>query len=188
MDQVLDEAKLYFELHAAIVPFRQYESPPKATGLLVRTLEDRLQATLERLFRLLGLRYPPRQIYAAYRAIERRSGEDFSAALDFLDNVLERDLKRVMLALLDEDAVLAQHGEELFRVKARDLSGALQWLIHSGDMWLGLLRDGDGRGVAHQGLAGDIREVGASPPVRRSRRSLEPRKRYCRSWSQLCPN
>jgi ATP:ADP antiporter, AAA family len=37
-----------------------------------RTLKDRLTTTLERLFRLLGLRYPPRQIYAAYLAVNRR--------------------------------------------------------------------------------------------------------------------
>lgn len=135
-EQILEEAKYYFELHASLAPLRAYKTPPTATALLVRTLEDRLRITLERLFRLLGLRYPQRQIYAAYLAINKRTGEDFTAAVDFLDNVLERELKKVLLPLLDEDIVLAQHGRDLFRIETKDVRGALQSMMRSNDPWL----------------------------------------------------
>ncbi len=134
--QVLDEAKYYFELHSALAPLRKYEAPTPAASLLVRTLEYRLRTTLERLFRLLGLHYPPREMHAAYRALQGRTTDDFTAALDFLDNVLERELKRVLLPLLDEDAVLPDHARELFRIEPKDAQSALRSLIHSGDPWL----------------------------------------------------
>lgn len=134
--QVLEEARYYFDLHSSLAPLRRFESPAPATSLLIRTLDNRLRATLERLFRLLGLRYPPLQMYAAYRAVQGRAGVDFPAALDFLDNVLERELKRVLLPLLDEEAVLADHAHELFRIERKDVVAALRSLIHSGDRWL----------------------------------------------------
>ena len=114
--QVHEEARSYFENHGALSALRDANGSRPATALLVRTLEDRLNATLDRLFRLIGLKYPPRQIYAAYLAVNRRDGEEFTAALDFLDNVLERELKRVMIPLLDEDSVLAKRGQELFSI------------------------------------------------------------------------
>ena len=66
-----------------------------AARLLSLTIEERLKGTLERLFRLLGLRYPPKEMYSAYRAVSRRQHDEATAALEFLDNTLERDLKRV---------------------------------------------------------------------------------------------
>lgn len=158
--QVLEEAKYYFELHAALAPLRDCDSPGRATSLLIRTLEDRLRATLERLFRLLGLRYPPNQIKAAYLAIHRRTGEDFMAAVDFLDHVLERELKRVLLPLLDEDAVLAQHALELFRIEQKDVPGALQSLLHSGDPWLTACAIAAAAELRLRELAHDVRHAG----------------------------
>jgi len=132
---VHEEARYYFEIHAALKPLRNGNGG-RATRLLVRTLEDRLSSTLERVFRLIGLRYPPKQIYGAYLAVKQESGEDHAAALEFLDNTLERELKRVLLPLLDEDAVLAQRGRELFRIESRTAESALRELIRSDDAWL----------------------------------------------------
>lgn len=132
---VHEEAKRYFELHSTLAPLCENGSGP-ATRLLIRTLEDRLKVTLDRVFRLLGLRYPPKQIYAAYVAVNARSGDDHAAAVEFLDNVLEREFKRVLLPLLDEDAVMAQHGRDLFRIERKDAEAALRELIRGDDAWL----------------------------------------------------
>ena len=130
--------------------------------MLIRTLEDRLSVTLERLFRMLGLKYPPRQMYAAYRAINRRGGEDYVAAVDFLDSVLDRQLKRVLLPLLDEDAVLAQHARELFRIEGQDVQSALRTLIHSGDPWLTACAIAAAADLRIRDLAHDVREAASS--------------------------
>ena len=71
--QIYREARYYFELAAALAPLRDQKAAARTAGdLLVRTLEERLQRTLERLFRLLGLRYPPKEIYSSYLAFSRQ--------------------------------------------------------------------------------------------------------------------
>lgn len=135
-EQIHQEARYYFELNAALAPFRDQSKPSSAASLLARTIEERLRLTLERLFRLLGLRYPPTEIYSAYLAVNRRHGEQFSAALEFLDSVLERDLKRILLPLLDAPEHVLETGRHLFSIEPKTPEEAIRELIRSGDPWL----------------------------------------------------
>ena len=134
--QIHQEARYYFELNAALAPFRDQASAPGAASLLARTIEERLGQALERLFRLLGLCYPPREIYAAYLAVSRRTGEQHAAALEFLDSVLDRDLKRVLLPLLDAPNHVIETGRHLFGIEVKTAETAVRDLICSGDPWL----------------------------------------------------
>jgi HEAT repeat protein len=137
VDQISAEARRYYELNAALEPFKDRDAASHAAPrLLARSIEERLKGTLERLFRLLGLRYPPKEIYSAYRAVSRRQHEEATAALEFLDNTLERDLKRILLPLLDAPEHLHEHGKELFGVEVRSAEEAIRELIHSRDPWL----------------------------------------------------
>src|SRR5262249_37194192 len=116
-DQLLAEARTYYELSATLAPFRTIDTPDlRATRLLERTLADRLNAVLSRLFRLLGLRYPPKDVYSAYLAVSKPARYDANAALEFLDNVLDRGLKRVLVPLLDAPQNVLDRGHELFGV------------------------------------------------------------------------
>lgn len=134
--QVLNEAKHYFELNAALEPLRDQKNPRTAGGLLASSIDEQLKQTLERLFRLLGLRYPPKEIYAAYLAVNRGPREQFAAALEFLDNVLDRDLKRILLPMLEDTVHLAERGRTLFHLEAKTPRDAIRDLLHSGDGWL----------------------------------------------------
>jgi AAA family ATP:ADP antiporter len=134
--QIHQEARQYCELNAALAPFRAGQDGSRAATLLARTINERLRQTLERLFRLLGLRYPPREIYSAYLGVCQHSGEMHTAALDFLDNVLERDLKRVLLPLLDAPGHVLETGRHLFGIEVKTAETAIRDLIRSGDPWL----------------------------------------------------
>ena len=134
--QIYQEARYYFELNAALAPFRNRQKPAPAASLLARTIEERLRQTLERLFRLLGLRYPPRDIYSAYVAVNQQQAERFSAAVEFLDNVLERDLKRILLPLLDAPDHVLETGKHLFGIDGKTPEAAVRDLIRSKDPWL----------------------------------------------------
>jgi ATP:ADP antiporter, AAA family len=129
------EAKYYYETAASLYAFRENKETP-AARLLAATLEDRLKRTLERLFRLLGLKYPPKEMHAAYLALNRKSTDEYTAAIEFLDNVLEREFKRMLLPLLDEEARIVQTGRDLFGVEVKDPSAALRRLLRSGDSWI----------------------------------------------------
>ncbi len=157
--QILSEARTYFELNAALAPFRDQKNPRTAAGLLAASIEERLKQTLERLFRLLGLRYPPKEIYAAYLAVNRGRGEQHAAALDFLENVLDRDLKRIVVPLLDDTARLAEQGRKLLGVEVRGAEQAIRELIRSGDPWLVACAMAAASELKFQSLAPDIREA-----------------------------
>jgi AAA family ATP:ADP antiporter len=129
------EARYYYEMTAALSPFKENRETP-AARLLAETLEERLRGTLERLFRLLGLKYPPKEMHAAYLALNHKKSDEYTAAVEFLDNILERELKRVLLPLLDEDARIIQTGQDLFGVAEKDQRAALREILKSGDCWL----------------------------------------------------
>jgi HEAT repeat protein len=136
-ERILKEARHYFELYAALYPLRGPAAENRAaTKLLARSIDDRLKQTLERLFRLLGLRYPPKEIYNAYRAVSRDNVEEHTAALEFLDNILERDLKRILIPLLDAPENRMARGRELFGVEPLTAEEAIRESIHSHDAWL----------------------------------------------------
>ena len=135
-EQILKEARHYVELNAALAPFRERKDGLAATRLLARTIEDRLTATLARLFRLLGLRYPPKEIYSAYLAVSGRRHEELSAAVEFLDNVMERDLKKMLLPLLEAPDHVLEQGRDLYGVNVPTAEEAIRDLIRSHDPWL----------------------------------------------------
>ena len=72
---------------------------------LTKTLEQRLDRQLERIFHLLGLRYPPSDIETAYAGIRSTDAELRLNTLEFLDNLLDMDLKKVVIPLAETTVV-----------------------------------------------------------------------------------
>lgn len=68
---------------------------------LIRTLETRLDENLERIFRLLGLSYPPVEMYNAYKGIKSPDPQTRISAMEFLDNVLEINIKQVIIPVIE---------------------------------------------------------------------------------------
>jgi ATP/ADP translocase len=168
-EQIYREARYYFELGAALAPFRSHDPGPRtATFLLIRSIEERLRQTLERLFRLLGLRYPPAEIYSTYLAVaKKQQGEDSAAALEFLDNLLDRDLKRVMIPLLDAPEHLPERARDLFGVEYPNAESAVRELIRSRDPWLASCAIAAAGELQFRKLASEIAEAAgqAEPEV-----------------------
>jgi AAA family ATP:ADP antiporter len=159
-DQISNEARYYYELNAALQPFQERGGEARsAASLLARTIEERLQRTMERLFRLLGLRYPPKEIYFAYLAVSRKRHEEATAALEFLDNTLERSLKRILLPLLDAPEHVLEHGKDLYGVEIPTAEQAIRELIRSRDPWLAACAMAAAAELELRGLAPDIREA-----------------------------
>jgi ATP/ADP translocase/HEAT repeat protein len=77
-------------------------SSAPAAALGADTLRAARRRSLERLCRLLGLRYRQDDLHNAYRGLTSENAALRSSALEFLDNVLEWDLKRDLLPLLDD--------------------------------------------------------------------------------------
>ncbi len=82
-------------------PEGRNDGPYKSRLLLVRAMEERLENCLERIFRLLGLRYPPRDMLSAYLGLMSNISRLRANAIEFLDNVLESDLKRSLIPIVE---------------------------------------------------------------------------------------
>jgi ATP/ADP translocase/HEAT repeat protein len=159
--QLSSEARTYYELSAALAPFRELLAGDRpALRLLARTIEDRLKNTLSRLFRLLGLRYPPKDVYYAYLAVSKPTRYDSATALEFLDNVLDRDIKRLLLPLLDAPQNLLSHGRDLFGVQRVPVEDAIRSQIRSGDPWLAPCAMAAAAELKMGGLAADSAQSG----------------------------
>jgi len=171
--QILNEARHYFELHAALSPFGDEKGAHTATGLLARTIEERCTQTIERLFRLLGLRYAQREIHAAYRAVYGNRVDQIGAALDFLENVLDHSLRRVVLPLLESAGRVTEKGWDLFGVEVSHPELTVRELIRSGDPWLVACAMATAAEQKYRELAPEIAQAAqrAGPEVREVARS-----------------
>ncbi len=122
---ILEECKLYHQTLSAmhtqiIISYRNRKRSRKeisdrerdARGSLLELLERRLDSGLERIFKLLGLQYPQRDVEIAYEGLLSEKHDARANAIDFLDNLLTGDLKRRLLPIIEE-SVLDVYSEEV---------------------------------------------------------------------------
>jgi AAA family ATP:ADP antiporter len=117
VSKIKNEARDYLDMLLILYAQKQMESDPKnskkgvsrAREQLIRGLEIRLDASLERLFRLLGLKYPPVEMYSAYKGIRSRDREIRMGAMEFLDNILDGRLKHVVMPVIETGVSSSQN-------------------------------------------------------------------------------
>lgn len=92
----------------------QDEQPvQKARQELTTLLERRLDGTLDRIFHLLGLRYSPAQINPIYEGIKGENPNLRFNAVEFLDNILEPDLKKILIPIIESALIDPATGSAL---------------------------------------------------------------------------
>lgn len=105
--EILKEIRRYLDgaaiLHSCKQVQGQNGSPPEGAArlLLARALEEKLDDSLERIFRLLGLIYPPRDLYNAYLGIVSARQDARANALEFLDNLLAPRYKKDLIPIVE---------------------------------------------------------------------------------------
>jgi AAA family ATP:ADP antiporter len=70
---------------------------------LLQLLEQRQRSSMDRLFRLLGMRYPANDIVPIFRALLSEDSDQQIAALEFLENLLDNSLKKVIIPLVEQE-------------------------------------------------------------------------------------
>lgn len=107
LGHVIDECNVYKNILGVFYKQRQllpvHESPQikEARTQLTSLLERRLDGTLERIFRLIGLRYPPDDIISAYEGIRSVNEHVRLNSVEYLDNLLEPTLKKALLPIAE---------------------------------------------------------------------------------------
>lgn len=104
-------------------------------SLLVRALDDKLVRILDRIYRLLGLIYPWKDIADARFTIEHGTGRLRAGALEYLDTLLRGPVRARVMPLID-DAPLddkVRHANLVLKTRPRDVPETLAQLIHDDD-------------------------------------------------------
>jgi ATP:ADP antiporter, AAA family len=71
-------------------------------SLLARALSEKMSRAMDRMYRLLGLIYPWKDIAAVRWSIEHDTIRGRASALEYLDNVLKGEMRRRLLPVLEE--------------------------------------------------------------------------------------
>ena len=112
---------------------------PSGEPLLTRALRERMDRELERIFRLLALLYPPRDIHNAFVGLTFGRPQLRANALELLEHLLRPDLYRRLVYGLDPEIALKEKlafAEHLCRTSVSSKAEALRILLHSEDSWL----------------------------------------------------
>jgi AAA family ATP:ADP antiporter len=148
MSRIVEETTLYqnslIVLNSKFVANIDTHSIPfeisDARKSLIDILGRRLDGSLERIFRLLELRYPPEDILTVYKGIQSDKDDLRMNAVEFLDNLLEARLKKMLIPVL-ETAILNTMAEPvsgLFAEKEPDEFECYRLLLEGIDVKLKL--------------------------------------------------
>ncbi len=109
-----------------------------ARQLLIKALEEKLAANLDRIFRLLGLRYQPKDMYNAYLGIMSPKSGVRANAVEFLDNFLAAGLKQILIPIVERmpAAPLLELAKTYIHFDEPGLQNCLENLLCSTDPWL----------------------------------------------------
>ena len=113
--------------------------PGDCDDAVLRAMSEAMRQELERIFRLLGLLYPHLDLHSVHFGLQSNNVTVYDHALEFLENVLNSQLRGVLVPLLDgkvsprERAAIA---ERLVHAKLENREQAVAELIASDDPWL----------------------------------------------------
>lgn len=102
-------------------------------------LQSAMEQELERIFRLLKLRFPHQDLHSAYVGVQSTSPIVHDNALEFLENILSPPLRARLVPLLDSavrtpDRVMLAHS--LLSTRPPSPAEAVRLLLLSDDPWL----------------------------------------------------
>lgn len=106
-----------------------------ADSLLARALDEKILRSLDRIYRLLGLIYPWKDIAAARWALEHGEPRSKASAAEYLDNLLSGSLRKHIMPIL-EDVPIEERVRKAYaflKSRPRDVEETLAQLIHDDD-------------------------------------------------------
>ena len=162
---VLTETRRFFA-HITLRQALVDAEPVYSDTLLSRVLGEKTARAVDRVYRLLALLHPWRDIESVRWTIERNASAR-GQAFEYLDNVLSQRVRRVVLPMLEDlpGPERARRGHELLGTRARDLEETLLALINDGDEIVAAAAIDLVGGQQLWNLADDVEHVLAHRPV-----------------------
>ncbi|MBL0060835.1 MAG: hypothetical protein IPP40_04940 [bacterium] len=109
-----------------------------ARKLLIRALIEKLTDNLERIFRLLGLKHSPKDMYHAYLGVTSDASDQRANAIELLELVLKPGMKSALIPIAEcaSRKELVEFGSSLFGLKIASETAGLNALLGGDDDWL----------------------------------------------------
>ncbi len=126
---------LFAMVHRRALPPRQ---ETRAEQLLAIVLQERVDQSLNRVFRRLGLIYSSANITAAYLGVTSLQPRPKANAIEYLENALAPEHRALVMPLVDErdDADRVRLAAQRFGIQAGTYEYALGQILRSDDTWL----------------------------------------------------
>jgi AAA family ATP:ADP antiporter len=132
-----------FQILAAIDPDADTTIPGLSSrggeSLLTRALRERMAYELERIFRLLALLYPSRDIHNAFLGLTLGTSQRRANAQEVLEHLLQPDLYRRLVNGLDPEIPFREKvnfASRLCGSSVKSRNEGLRILLHSEDGWM----------------------------------------------------
>ena len=111
-DRIMDECEMYHHIlsvfHSQLLLMqKEHEVNKDSTELdehrqkLIQLLENRLDRHLERIFKFLGVKFPPQEIDAVLNILQTGAQDQRIHAIEFLDNILDSQLKKELIPIAE---------------------------------------------------------------------------------------
>ncbi|MBM3791003.1 MAG: hypothetical protein FJW35_11740, partial [Acidobacteria bacterium] len=129
------------QIQAVLKPQAGTGAEQDGESLLCRILAERMDYELERVFLLLALLYPQRDIQNAYHGIISRRPQLQANSLEVLEHLVKPDTYRILAPALDPEIPLgakAVTANRICHASVRTKVDALRILLRSEDRWLKL--------------------------------------------------
>ncbi|MDE3740290.1 MFS transporter [Maribacter polysaccharolyticus] len=130
--KIVDECQLYqitlSAIHSQILVQYKKKSVTiapdevEARNNLIRLLEQRLDRQLERIFKFLGVKYPPSDVDPLLDIILKGKEEQRIHAIEFLDNILNYQLKSVLIPITESVLVDSVSDEKIRKLNIKTIS------------------------------------------------------------------
>lgn len=106
-----------------------------ADSLLAHALEEKMARTTNRIYRLLALIYPWRDIVAARWTLEHGDARGRASASEYLDNILTGQLRKRIMPVIEDLPIdeKVRRGNVLQKTRPRDVEETLLQLINDDD-------------------------------------------------------
>lgn len=135
IDKILDECHLYQNtlsvIHSQIViqykkkdQSHETKEENNARNGLIHLLEQRLDRQLQRIFKFLGIKYPPNDIEPIFNSIINGQEEQRIHAIEFLDNILDIELKKELIPIAESIVVEVTSEEKIKKLNLKVYSEA----------------------------------------------------------------
>jgi AAA family ATP:ADP antiporter len=157
----------HYRSYQVLGPLRAQLKPDDA---IVEALREAMEQELERIFRLMALLHVPAghgALHDAYFGIRSSTSLVRANALEFLENVLTPDLRRILLPLLDSQVTIDERialADRIVGAPVKSAEHAVETLLASGDSWLRSCAVFAVGALHLHGLEGELRELAETDP------------------------